>query len=177
MTATFDKAVGALLVALLLVLGLDRTVDVFVLPLPEPPAEEAAAGGPVASQPTEPKQEENALALIAAADAQAGARIAKQCMACHTFEEGGQNKVGPNLANVVGGPIAHRDDFTYSNVMAGMHDQKWTYENLDVFLKQPRGFARGTKMTFGGLRNAADRAAVIKFMMEHTANPPPPPPG
>jgi cytochrome c len=178
MTATFDKAVGALLLALLLVLGLDRSVDHFVLPLPKPPVEQASApadGGQPQARGAGPKQDENALPMIAAADPQIGARVARQCQACHTFEDGGANKVGPNLANIVGGQIAHRGDFAYSATMAGMKDQKWTYENLDAFLKQPRDFAKGTKMTFGGLRNAADRAAVIKYLMEHTANPPPPP--
>jgi cytochrome c len=45
-----------------------------------------------------------------------------------------------------------------------MGDTAWTYENLNAFLLKPRDYAKGTKMTFSGLRKDSDRANVIAYL-------------
>jgi cytochrome c len=45
-----------------------------------------------------------------------------------------------------------------------MGDTAWTYENLNAFLLKPRDYAKGTKMTFAGLRKDSDRANVIAYL-------------
>jgi cytochrome c2 len=117
-----------------------------------PAAAPAAAGGG------------DLIAMIQGADLAAGEKSAKKCAICHTFDKGGPNKVGPNLWDVVGGPHAHKEDFKYSDVMAGMHDKVWSYEELDKFLASPKEYAPGTKMAFAGLRKAEERAAVIAYL-------------
>ncbi|MFD1378165.1 c-type cytochrome [Fodinicurvata halophila] len=113
--------------------------------------------------------------MIAAADPSEGEGKIRQCAACHTFEEGGANRVGPNLWNVVGQPVAHRDDYNYSSAATDAREagKEWTYENLAAYLQDPRGWMPGTKMTFAGVRSQEDLAAMIAYLREQAENPPP----
>jgi cytochrome c len=128
----------------------------------------AEHGGAAGEQP-----EADLGTLLAAATPDAGAKVFNKCKACHSIEQGGPNKVGPNLWNVVGGPKAHMEGFAYSTALAGMHDQKWTYENLNAFLTNPKEYVPGTKMTFAGLKDPEQRADVIRYLAANTQNPPP----
>ena len=65
--------------------------------------------------------------------------------------------------------------FAFSSALSG-HGGEWTYENLDAWLKSPRAFADGTKMSFAGLSKAEDRANVILYMRENGGGPPLPTP-
>lgn len=100
---------------------------------------------------------------LASADAGAGEAITRQCTACHTFDEGGANRVGPHLWDVVGRDIASADGFAYSDALAGLEGD-WTYEKLDGFLESPRDWAPGTAMSYAGLRDAGDRADLILYL-------------
>ncbi|MBO1076582.1 c-type cytochrome [Roseomonas marmotae] len=125
-----------------------------------------------------PAQEEPALPevgpLLAAANADNGRQIAgRLCSACHTFEDGQANKVGPNLYGVVGGPHAHRPDFNYSPAMAALKEKPWGYEEMNHFLAAPARYIRGTRMAFAGIRNAEQRADVIAYLRTLSANPQP----
>jgi cytochrome c len=111
--------------------------------------------------------------LLAKANPTDGANVAKQCAACHTFDKGGPNRIGPNLYGVIGGPHAHVEGFAYSKAMEGMHDKKWDYEELNKFLTNPKAYAPGTKMTFVGLRKPEQRADVIAFLRSKSDSPPP----
>lgn len=115
------------------------------------------------------------LALIAAADASEGESLSRRCAACHTFDEGGPNRVGPNLWNVLGQSVAHLEGFNFSNAAQAMQAEgvTWSYENMDAFLENPRGWMPGTRMVFPGLRSPEDRAALIAFMRTKSENPPP----
>jgi cytochrome c len=124
------------------------------------------------AQPAPATPEVPLAVLLAQATPADGEKVFGKCKACHTIEQGGANKVGPNLWGVVGGPKAHIQGFAYSNTLAGMGDN-WTYEELDAFLANPKAVVPGTKMTFAGLGNAEDRAAVIAYMRANTENPPP----
>lgn len=133
---------------------------------PEAPVEtavtaepEAPAGGGIA-------------ALLAAADAEAGAKLSKKCAACHSFDKGGKNKVGPNLWDIVGKAIAGGEGYKYSGALAGLGGD-WSYDNLDAFLTKPKDFAAGTKMSFAGLKKAEDRANLIAFLRGRSNDPKP----
>ncbi|WP_119461203.1 c-type cytochrome [Rhodospirillaceae bacterium SYSU D60014] len=111
-------------------------------------------------------------ALLANADPANGEKIARRCAACHSFEQGGPNKVGPNLWNVVGAPHGHAEGYNYSDAIAGI-EGPWTYEQLDAFLANPREYAPGTKMTFAGIRKPEDRADLIAWLRSLSDNPQP----
>lgn len=109
--------------------------------------------------------------LLASGDAAKGEAIFAKCAACHTIAQGGPNGIGPNLYHVVGEKIGEgRGGFAFSSDLAG-HGGTWTYENLDTWLKSPRAFAAGTKMSFAGLGKPEDRANVILYLRENGGGP------
>ncbi|MFC7734882.1 c-type cytochrome [Roseomonas sp. GCM10028921] len=126
----------------------------------------AAPAAPAALEPIGP--------LLASANVQNGQTImSRQCAACHSWNEGGRNAVGPNLYGVVGGPHAHRDDFNYSPALKALHDKKWDYEALNAFLYRPAQAIAGTRMAFAGLNQPQQRADVIAYLRTLSANPAP----
>jgi cytochrome c2 len=87
----------------------------------------------------------------------------RACAACHTFEKGGPTRVGPNLFGVTARPIAGLSDYRYSNALKA-HSGDWDQGQLDAFLKNPRGYAPGTYMTFPGIKSDQDRRNVIAYL-------------
>lgn len=111
--------------------------------------------------------------LLAAASVADGAKVAKKCQSCHTFDAGERNGTGPNLHNVVGATLATHDrgDFKLSDsILAGA--EVWTYDTLNAYLEDPKSVAPKGTMSFAGLRKPKDRASIIKFLMSKTDNPP-----
>jgi len=129
------------------------------------------AGGGTA-EPTGPVVEA-ILPLLASADAAKGESLFKACAACHTVEQGGANKVGPNLWEIVGRPHAAHPGFSYSTALQAYAGQPWTYEELNHFLASPKAYAPGTKMTYGGLKKTQDRADMVAYLRTLAASPAP----
>ena len=100
--------------------------------------------------------------LIAAADVAKGEKVFGKCKACHKLEDGA-NGTGPHLFDVVNRDIGGVDGFGYSSVLAEMGGT-WGYDELDGFLENPKGYARGTKMGFSGLKKDTDRANIIAYL-------------
>ncbi len=126
--------------------------------------EEENAGGGEAEQPIE--------AYLAKADPAKGGDVFKKCAACHNADKGGANQLGPNLWGVLGEPIGQGKGFAFSDALA-KKGGSWDWDNLAQWLKSPKGFAPGTKMTFAGLSNPQDRANVIAFLNQHSDGPKP----
>jgi cytochrome c len=109
--------------------------------------------------------------LLAASDPAAGEKIFAKCTSCHTINQGGANGIGPNLFATVGEPIGKgKGGFAFSSDLAG-HGGVWDYANLDHWLKSPKGFAAGTKMSFAGLGKPEDRANLIAYLKANGGGP------
>jgi cytochrome c len=108
--------------------------------------------------------------LLASADVAAGEKVFAKCAACHTVNQGGANGIGPNLFGTVGEAIGQgKGGFAFSEALKGKGGN-WTFEALDHWLTSPREFAPGTKMTFAGLGNPADRANLIAWLNTQGSN-------
>jgi cytochrome c len=126
--------------------------------------------GPAADEPSGPV---DFGVLLANADLSAGERVARRCVACHTFNEGGASGTGPNLWGIMGRAVADVSGFNYSSAMNsyGSDGTRWLFENMYDYLENPRGYVPGTSMSFAGLRNQNDRINVIAYMREQDSSP------
>ena len=102
----------------------------------------------------------------------AGEKVFNKCKACHGVKEGGKNKLGPNLWNIVGAPIAAKDGYKYSKALKAYAEEagNWNEENLTVWLKKPKGLVKKTKMIFPGLKKADDITNILAFLKANGNN-------
>ncbi len=108
--------------------------------------------------------------LLADADPAKGQKVFKKCAACHTVDEGGKNKIGPNLWNIVNRTIATHEGFSYSGAMAEL-EGVWDFALLSDFIADPKGTVPGTKMAFKGVSKDGDRADVLAYLRSLSAEP------
>lgn len=113
--------------------------------------------------------------MMAVADMSKGEAIFKKCVACHTIAQGGANGIGPNLWGTVGKPLAGHAGFAYSDALKSKGGT-WTFEALNEWLANPKKYAPGNKMTFAGLGNPEERAAVMLYLNSQGSNIPLPSP-
>ncbi len=106
--------------------------------------------------------------LLASADAAAGEKQFAKCSSCHTINAGGAAGIGPNLHGMMGKAIAS-GSFDYSGALKEVGGN-WTWEQMDAWIASPRKFANGTKMSFAGIGNAEDRAALLAYLNSQGSN-------
>jgi cytochrome c len=176
------KIAGGVLSALLVIVGFRTALEIaemghgqakpgYTLPMPaEPsPSDVPAEGAPGVAAPVDlpaiPAQfnAEEVAQASASANPEAGATIFKKCQACHSSEQGGPNKVGPNLWGVVGRPKASHEGFNYSAAMQAKGGD-WTLPDLAAFVHKPKDFVPGTKMVFPGIADSTDMADLLAYL-------------
>ncbi len=174
-----NKIFAALLVAGIISLGSAILADAlytpdvpaeqaFIIAVPED--EEAAAD---AAEAEAEEVVESVLPLMADADPAAGEDLSRACAACHSFDEGGPNLVGPNNWDVVGSVMGHIADFNYSDALQERHDAGdiWSYASLDAFLLNPQAYLPGTSMVYAGIPDVQDRANLIAWLRTLSSDP------
>jgi cytochrome c len=173
-----NKLAGAFLGTVFILMSISLISDtLFFSPVPEKPGYIVEAAEPVAAEAgggDAAAAIEPIAPLLASADAAAGETVFKKCVACHTPESGGANKVGPNLWGIVGRAIGSHAGFGYS---AGMKEYAsngaWDYEKLSAFIAAPKATVKGTAMGYAGLKKAEERANLIAYLRTLSDSPAP----
>ena len=109
-------------------------------------------------------------ALLAMGDVAHGEKVYKKCKACHSIKQGGGNKIGPALWNVIFRPVGSITDYKYSKALSS-YGNEWTWEEMNGFLTKPSKWIKGNKMGFAGLKKEKDRASVILYLNKNSDNP------
>ena len=171
-----NKIIASIVLVVILVLGINKIADsIYYVEKPEKSAYQVVNVTVSSAQETTEKSSAdsdsgNIIALLASVNAADGEKVFKKCTACHSISREGGNKIGPALWGVLGRPTGSISDYKYSKAMAA-YGKSWTFKEMNNFLIKPKGWIKGTKMSFAGLKKEADRAAVILYMNTNTDNP------
>ena len=167
-----NKIITAILVTVLVVFGIGKISDiifdkdktdivVYKVEAPEGEALQASAESSV-----------DIAALLAMGDIAHGEKVYKKCKACHSIKQGGGNKIGPALWNVIFRPVGSVTDYKYSKALSS-YGKEWTWEEMNGFLIKPSKWIPNNKMGFAGLKSEKDRASVILYLNQNSDNPRP----
>lgn len=174
----FNKIAGALLGSFLLIMALGIVSNDIIFTekesamagyeLPEAAGDDHGGG-----ESHEVVEEISIAELLESADVAKGQKAFKKCAACHTAVEGGANKVGPNLYDIVGSAVGDTGGFAYSKAFGALSSEgkTWSYEDLAAFLTKPKAFAPGTKMGFAGIKKGKDRANMLAYLQTLSTSP------
>tara|TARA_B100001123_G_scaffold444639_1_gene594037 strand:- start:213 stop:737 length:525 start_codon:yes stop_codon:yes gene_type:complete len=169
-----NKILVSLAIAIILIIGINRIADsVFHVEKPKKSAYEVAnvtTAASTTSSSSENSDTGNIMALFASVSSADGEKVFKKCVACHTIAKGGSNKIGPSLWGVLGRKAGTVSNYKYSKAMIA-YGKSWSFDEMNGFLKNPKEWIKGTKMSFAGLKKETDRAAIIIYMNKNTDNP------
>jgi cytochrome c len=171
-----NKILGALLGTCLVLLSLNITAGAIFAPhKPAKPGYDIVVPDqPADAKGTPPPAEQKPIAeLLASSDVARGEASAKKCVACHTFNKGGPNRVGPNLWGIVGRAKASVAGFNYSAAMKTKAGSEWTYDDINVYLTNPKAMVPGTNMQFAGISRGGERGDLINYLHTLADNPVP----
>lgn len=167
----FNKVAGGVLTALLFMFGVPELAAMvqgphgkghgagYELPMPK---DTGAKGG--AAPAADAFSFAKVAAALGKANPDAGKEVFKACVQCHTSENGGANKLGPNLYRIVGRDIGKLASFTnYSPALAGKGG-KWTWEELTAYLHDPKGAIPGNRMSYAGVKDVAEIADLLAYL-------------
>ena len=167
-----NKIITAILVTILVVFGIGKISDIiFDKDDKDIVAYKVEAPEGLAVQ-TSTESSINISALLAMGDIAHGEKQFKKCKACHSIKQGGGNKIGPKLWNVMFRPVGAITDYKYSKALS-TYDKEWSWEEMNGFLIKPATWIKGNKMGFAGLKSEKDRASVILYLNQNSDNPKP----
>jgi|TARA_Y100001970_G_scaffold236424_1_gene296191 cytochrome c len=165
-----QKIISAILITILVIFGIgkisdfifDKDTSSVVAYKLDPPE------GSDAKDEEETKLDLNA--MFALADLAHGEKVFKKCAACHSIKQGGGNKIGPKLWNVMFRSVGGVEDYKYSKALSS-YNKEWNWEEMNGFLIKPSTWIKGNKMGFAGLKDEKDRASVIAYLNQNSENP------
>ena len=167
-----NKIITAILVTILVVFGIGKISDViFDKEEKDIVAYKVEAPDGLATQATT-ETSVDITALLALGDLAHGEKVFKKCKACHSIKQGGGNKIGPKLWNVMFRPVGAITEYKYSKALSS-YGKEWSWEEMNGFLIKPSSWIKGNKMGFAGLKSEKDRASVILYLNQNGENPKP----
>ena len=169
-----NKIITAVLLVVLVVFGVGKISDL-IFEVKKPDVEgykvEIKAESKMVSQEDSESRVDIA-ALLAMGDVDHGKKVFKKCAACHSINQGGGNKIGPKLWNVMFRPVGAITDYKYSKALSG-YKKEWSWEEMNGFLIKPSKWIANNKMGFAGLKKEKDRASVILYLNQNSDSPKP----
>ena len=111
-------------------------------------------------------------AFLAMGDIATGEKVFKKCKSCHSIKQGGGNKIGPALWNVMFRQVGAISDYKYSKALTS-YGKEWSWEEMNGFLIKLSSWIKGNKMGFAGLKSEKDRASVILYLNQNSETPKP----
>ncbi|MEZ5933040.1 MAG: cytochrome c family protein [Alphaproteobacteria bacterium] len=103
-------------------------------------------------------------AAVADGDAERGKKVFNKCKSCHVVDAE-KNKVGPHLVGIIGRPAGAAEGFKYSDAMANS-GITWDEATIAAYIADPKGYVKGNKMAFAGLKKEDDIADVVAYLKE-----------
>ena len=166
-----NKIIAAILVTVLLVFGIDKISDI-IFHVEKPNVQGYKVEIKVDNSVGQVKAEGqiDISVLLDLGDVDSGKKVFKKCAACHSIAQGGGNKIGPKLYNIVGRATGSISDYKYSKALAS-YGKEWTFEELNGFLIKPASWIKGNKMGFAGLKKDEDRASLILYLNQNSDSP------
>ncbi|MDE0386842.1 MAG: c-type cytochrome [Defluviicoccus sp.] len=100
------------------------------------------------------------------ADEARGRALYGACKRCHQVGGGARHRIGPHLNDVFGREAGSLADYRYSKAMrkAGSGGLVWTGATLDAFIARPRALVARSRMSFKGMKEPADRKALLAWL-------------
>ena len=169
-----NKIIAAVLVTVLVVFGIGKISDI-IFHVEAPKVQGYKVEVKLASSSNGESSSEsqvNIAALLSMGDVEHGMKVYKKCKACHSIKQGGGNKIGPALWNVIFRPVGSVTDYKYSKALSS-YGKEWTFEEMNGFLIKPSKWIPNNKMGFAGLKSEKDRASVILYLNQNSDNPRP----
>ena len=167
-----NKIITAVLLVVLVIFGVGKISDL-VFEVKKPDIDgykvEVNIEGATITQASSESQID-IVTLLGMGDVEHGKKVFKKCAACHSINQGGKNKIGPKLWNVMFRPAGSITDYKYSKALSG-YKKDWSWEEMNGFLIKPSTWIKGNKMGFAGLKKEKDRASVILYLNQNSDSP------
>ena len=166
-----NKIIAAIVLVVAIIVGLDKISDgIFYAEKPEKAGYKVEVVAVSTTGSSSKSEQIDVSALMAMADLDHGKKVFKKCAACHSINQGGKNKIGPKLWNVMFRPVGSVTGYKYSKALSD-YKKDWSWEEMNGFLIKPSTWIKGNKMGFAGLKKEKDRASVILYLNQNSDSP------
>jgi len=166
-----NKIITAVLLVVLVVFGIGKISDlIFEVKKPDIAGYKVEINVEATTAQASSESQVDISALLAMGEVEHGKKVFKKCAACHSVNQGGANKIGPKLWNVMFRPVAAINDYKYSKALSN-YKKEWNWEEMNGFLIKPSSWIKGNKMGFAGLKEEKDRASVILYLNQNGDSP------